>query len=173
MKLGAVFLGAEILRSLRCAKAGRPDIIPWTFLSSVYITKQAFLFKMGRLCVPISYTACTNAGWHTDPALPHKPANANSFLLILTCVPSLHCPAPALGPALAHALAMLLPCPWPHAYTYPFPSLPLPFPLPFSLPFPLPFSLSYPSPTLAPTPASPQRWYLLSYHLDPLQGRCE
>ena len=169
MKLGAVFLGAEILRSLRCAKAGRPDIIPWTFLSSVYITKQAFLFKMGRLCVPISYTACTNAGWHTDPALPHKPANANSFLLILTCVPSLHCPAPAL----AHALAMLLPCPWPHAYTYPFPSLPLPFPLPFSLPFPLPFSLSYPSPTLAPTPASPQCWYLLSYHLDPLQGRCE
>ena len=144
MKLGAVSLGAEILRSLRCAKAGRPAISPWTFLSSVYITKQAFLFKMGCLCVPISYTACTNAGWHTDPALPHKLANANSFLLILTCVPSLHCPAPALGPALAHALAMLLPCPWPHAYTYPspyrspYPSPPLTLPLPQPLPVPLP-----------------------------------
>ena len=166
MKLGAVFLGAEILRSLRCAKAGRPDIIPWIFLSSVYITKQAFLFKMGRLCVPISYTACTNAGWHTDPALPHKPANANSFLLILTCVPSLHCPAPALGPALAHALAMLLPCPWPHAYTYPFPSLSptlpatlLPTLPPTLLPIlPFPYPSPYPclSPVLVPSLISPR-----------------
>ena len=114
------------MRFLRYAKVGRPGIRSLCISEFVVHYESGIsLQKVVFLC-PQKLHSMHKRWLATLPTAFSQTSKCKQHFTY-PCVPSLHFLAPAPGPALAHALAMLLLCPWPHTYPYPSP-YPSPYP---------------------------------------------